>query len=174
MATACVIGNFLEYFDFAIYGFFAVSIGTTFFPTNGTSVVLLQSLAVFGVAFLIRPLGGVVFGVIGDRIGRRASLSLSILVMGVATALIGLVPSYASIGFVAPVLLAFLRWTMVHHGLDRRPGGSLRFSYSIPHSKKRTNSVLGATEEPRGPQLVAASVPPCASRRREGCGNPPR
>lgn len=109
VAAACVIGNFVEYFDFAIYGFFAAAIGATFFPGGSSSTQLLQSLAVFGVAYVMRPLGGLVFGVIGDRAGRRASLSISIGVMGAATALIGLLPGYATLGVAAPVLLVLLR-----------------------------------------------------------------
>lgn len=109
VAAACLIGNVLEYFDFALYGFFAAVLGATFFPAGSTSTQLLQSLAVFGIAFLMRPLGGVIFGVIGDRAGRRLSLSISISIMGVATALIGVLPTYASIGVAAPVLLVLLR-----------------------------------------------------------------
>lgn len=109
IAAACLIGNVLEYFDFALYGFFAATLGATFFPGGSTSTQLLQSLAVFGIAFLMRPLGGLVFGMIGDRAGRRLSLSISITVMGVATALIGLLPTYAAIGVAAPTLLVILR-----------------------------------------------------------------
>lgn len=109
IAVACVVGNFLEYFEFALYGFFAVSIGATFFPSGDTSTQLLQSLAVFGVAFVLRPLGGVVFGLIGDRLGRRASLSISIALMSAATTVIGLLPGYATLGVLAPILLVLVR-----------------------------------------------------------------
>ncbi|HVW44330.1 MAG TPA: MFS transporter [Amycolatopsis sp.] len=109
IAFACVIGNFMEYFDFAVYGFFAASIGAKFFPSGNATSQLLQSLAVFGVAFLLRPVGGVLLGWIGDRLGRRTALSISITVMGLATALIGLLPGYAVLGVAAPVLLVLLR-----------------------------------------------------------------
>lgn len=109
IAIACVIGNFLEYFEFALYGFFAVAIGSTFFPTSTPTLQLLQSLAVFGVAFVLRPVGGLVFGLIGDRWGRRASLSISIGVMSAATTVIGLLPGYATLGVLAPVLLVLVR-----------------------------------------------------------------
>ena len=109
VAAACIIGNFLEYFDFALYGFFAVAIGKAFFPGQSASVQLLSSLAVFGVAFVVRPLGGLVFGLLGDRRGRRLSLSVSIVLMGVSTALIGVLPTYAQVGILAPVLLVLLR-----------------------------------------------------------------
>ncbi|MFC3243958.1 MFS transporter [Gordonia humi] len=103
------MGNFLEYFEFALYGFFAVAIGSTFFPSDSSTASLLKSLAVFGVAFLLRPVGGVIFGIIGDHTGRRAALSISIVVMGLATALIGLLPGYVTIGIAAPILLVVLR-----------------------------------------------------------------
>lgn len=109
IAFACVIGNVLEYLEFALYGFFALAIGATFFPSDDPTTELLQSLAAFGVAFLLRPLGGVVFGLIGDRIGRRASLSLSITMMGAATTVIGLLPGYDTIGVAAPILLVLVR-----------------------------------------------------------------
>jgi MHS family proline/betaine transporter-like MFS transporter len=109
IAAACIIGNLLEYLDFALYGFFAVAIGRNFFPSASSTAELLRSLAVFGVAFFLRPVGGVVFGLIGDRIGRRASLSISITMMATATTVIGLLPSYATIGIAAPVLLVLIR-----------------------------------------------------------------
>jgi len=106
---SCVVGNFLEYFDFGVFGFFAVTIGTQFFAEDGSASALLKALAVFGVAFLVRPLGGLVFGLIGDRVGRKAALSSSIILMGLATTLIGVLPTYASIGVAAPILLVALR-----------------------------------------------------------------
>jgi len=99
----------LEWFDFALYGFLAVTIGAVFFPATNPTSSLLAALAVFGVAFLVRPLGGLVIGAFGDRAGRRAALSLSILLMGVCTTLLGLLPTYAQVGIWAPVLLVLLR-----------------------------------------------------------------
>ncbi len=107
--VATGIGNFMEWFDFAVYGFFAVSIGRTFFPTDNPTTSLLSTLAVYGVAFLMRPAGGLFFGSIGDRLGRRKSLSLAVVMMGAATALIALLPSYATAGLVSPILLVLLR-----------------------------------------------------------------
>lgn len=107
MATG--IGNFMEWFDFAVYGFFAVSIGKTFFPSTNPTTSLLSTLAVYGVAFLVRPAGGLFFGIVGDRFGRRRSLSLAVLMMGTATALIALLPPYAMAGLVSPILLVLLR-----------------------------------------------------------------
>lgn len=104
------IGNFMEWFDFAIYGYFAAIIGKTFFPSAAPGVSLLSALAVFAVGFLSRPLGAVVLGPIGDRLGRRAVLIVTVFGMGVSTTLIGLLPGYAAIGLAAPVLLVVLRF----------------------------------------------------------------
>lgn len=111
LATAGGLGNFLEWFDFAAYGFFAASIGRVFFPSDDPTTSLLSSLAVFGVAFVVRPLGGITVGAIGDRLGRRAALSLTVLLMGVATTLMALLPGYDAIGVAAPILLVLLRCT---------------------------------------------------------------
>lgn len=109
VALAAGIGNFLEWFDFGLYGFMAVTIGALFFPTSNPTVSLFGALAVFGVAFLVRPLGGLVIGLYGDRAGRKAALSLSILLMGICTMLFGFLPTYDQIGIVAPILLVLLR-----------------------------------------------------------------
>lgn len=109
VAVAAGIGHFLEWFDFAVYGFLAATLGQLFFPTGNPTTSLLASLAVFGVAFFFRPLGGLVIGAFGDRAGRRAALSLAIVVMGICTIGIGLLPTYASIGIAAPILLVLLR-----------------------------------------------------------------
>ena len=109
VAVAAGIGHFLEWFDFAVYGFLAATIGALFFPSGNPTTSLLASLAVFGVAFFFRPLGGLVIGAFGDRAGRRAALSVSIIVMGICTIGIGVLPTYASIGIAAPVLLVLLR-----------------------------------------------------------------
>lgn len=109
-AVAVGIGNFMEWFDFAIYGYFAAIIGQTFFPSAAPSVSLLSSLAVFAVGFLSRPLGAIVLGPLGDRMGRRAVLIITVCGMGLVTALIGLLPGYASIGIAAPILLIVLRF----------------------------------------------------------------
>lgn len=109
IAMACMVGNFMEYFDFSLFGFFAAAIGVNFFPPTSATASLLQSFAAFGVAFAVRPLGGLLFGLLGDRAGRRLSLSISIVLMGAGTTLIALVPPYAVIGIWAPVLLVLLR-----------------------------------------------------------------
>ncbi|OZD72931.1 MFS transporter [Rhodococcoides fascians] len=102
-------GNIVEWFDFTIYGFSAAVLATVFFPAEFGSGALLATFALYGVAFLARPAGGVVFGRLGDRFGRRGSLSLAITLMGCSTAAIGLLPTYASIGAAAPLLLLVCR-----------------------------------------------------------------
>jgi MHS family proline/betaine transporter-like MFS transporter len=106
---AAGFGNFMEWFDFAVYGFFAVTIARVFFPGSSPTSGLLSALAVFGVALLMRPLGGVLFGIVGDRLGRRAALAGSVVLMAVSTTLIALLPSYQTAGVLAPVLLVVLR-----------------------------------------------------------------
>jgi len=100
------IGNALEWFDILIYGAFAVVIAKQFFPTGDDSVSLLLTFATFGVSFFMRPLGAVVLGAYSDRAGRKAALMLSIMLMTVGTAMIAFMPSYASIGLLAPAGIA--------------------------------------------------------------------
>ena len=107
--AASTIGNFVEWFDFAVYGFLAVTIASLFFPQGDSTLALLQTFAVFAVSFALRPLGGIAFGILGDRIGRKPVLSITVLLMAGATSLIGLLPTYASIGLLAPLLLAMAR-----------------------------------------------------------------
>ncbi|HEX5144259.1 MAG TPA: MFS transporter [Mycobacterium sp.] len=103
------IGNAVEWFDFAIYGFLATYIAAHFFPAGDDTAALLNAFAIFAAAFFMRPLGGFVFGPLGDRIGRHRVLAIVILLMSAATLLIGLLPTYRSIGVLAPILLLLLR-----------------------------------------------------------------
>lgn len=103
------IGQFIEFYDFTLYGLSAVVLAQLFFPGTSAMAGLLATFATFGVAFLVRPLGGMFFGALGDRIGRRKVLFITLLSIGAATALIGLLPTYATIGAVAPALLVLCR-----------------------------------------------------------------
>ena len=103
------MGNCVEWFDFAVYGFLASYIAANFFPTGNPTAGLLATFAVFGAAFFVRPLGGLFFGPIGDRLGRQRVLALVIILMSAASFAIGLLPGYATIGIWAPILLVFLR-----------------------------------------------------------------
>lgn len=109
VTTAAIAGTVIEWFDFAIYGFMAPIIAVTFFPPGSQLVGLLQTFAIFAVAFALRPIGGAYFGLMGDRLGRKRVLALTVLLMSVATAAIGLLPSYHAIGIWAPILLTVAR-----------------------------------------------------------------
>ena len=103
------IGNAVEWYDFAIYGFLATFIAANFFPTGNETAALLNTFAIFAAAFVMRPLGGLVFGPLGDRIGRQRVLAIVILLMSGSTLAMGLLPTYDAIGVAAPLLLLFLR-----------------------------------------------------------------
>ena len=108
---ASLIGTTIEYFDFYIYGTAAVLVfPSLFFPASDPSTATLASLATFGIAFLARPIGSALFGHFGDRVGRKTTLVAALLTTGVSTVAIGLLPTYASIGIAAPVLLALCRF----------------------------------------------------------------
>ncbi len=106
---AGLVGNVLEWYDFAVYGYFAAAIGRHFFPAEDPATSLIAAFGVFAAGFLMRPLGGLVFGSIGDKVGRNRALLLSVLTMAVPTFLIGLLPGYQQLGTAAPVLLVILR-----------------------------------------------------------------
>ena len=107
---ASLVGTTIEFFDFYIYATAAVIIFPhLFFPASSGSAAVLQSLATFAIAFIARPIGAALFGHLGDRIGRKATLVAALLTMGISTVCIGLLPTYAQIGIVAPLLLAVCR-----------------------------------------------------------------
>ena len=108
---ASLVGTTIEYFDFYIYATAAVLVfPQLFFPASDPAAATLQSMATFGLAFFARPVGSAVFGHFGDRIGRKATLVAALLTMGLSTVIIGLLPTYASIGMLAPILLALCRF----------------------------------------------------------------
>ncbi|MEX3854367.1 MULTISPECIES: MFS transporter [Paraburkholderia] len=107
--AAASIGNALEWFDLVVYGFFAVTISKLFFPAGNDTVSLLLTLGTFGVSFFMRPLGAIVIGAYSDRAGRKAALTLSILLMMSGTLIIAILPTYQSIGLAAPLILVLAR-----------------------------------------------------------------
>jgi len=109
--AAGLIGNVLEWYDFAVYGYFASVIGQHFFPSTDPTVSLIAAFGAFAAGFLVRPIGGLVFGAVGDLVGRRAALQISVLCMAVPTVLISVLPTYATIGILAPILIVALRIT---------------------------------------------------------------
>jgi MFS transporter, MHS family, proline/betaine transporter len=107
--AAAVIGNWLEFFDFTVYGFFAVLIGKLYFPSGDATTSLLLSVATFAAGFFTRPLGSVLLGVYADRKGRKAALNLTIMLMALGTGMIALAPTYAQIGVLAPLIIVSAR-----------------------------------------------------------------
>lgn len=107
--SACFVGNVVEFYDFAVYGYTAAVIAALFFPAGNPTAALLSTFALFAVAFFMRPVGGALFGNLGDKIGRRSVLAVVILMMGASTAAIGLLPTYQQIGILAPILLTVCR-----------------------------------------------------------------
>jgi MHS family proline/betaine transporter-like MFS transporter len=107
--SSAAIGQFVEWYDFVIYAYSAAIIAKLFFPNTDPTAALLSTFAVYAVGFVMRPLGGFIFGPLGDRIGRRRVLSFVILMMGAATVCIGLLPTYSQIGILAPILLVICR-----------------------------------------------------------------
>ncbi|KUJ58636.1 MFS transporter [Streptomyces sp. NRRL F-5122] len=106
---AAALGNAMEWFDFGVYSYIAVTLGKVFFPSGSPTAQLLSTFGAFAAAFLVRPLGGTVFGPLGDRVGRQKVLALTMIMMAAGTFAIGLIPSYATIGVGAPVLLLAAR-----------------------------------------------------------------
>jgi MFS transporter, MHS family, citrate/tricarballylate:H+ symporter len=106
---AVALGNAIEFYDFVTYAFFAAQIGRTFFPSDTPGTSLLASLATFGAGFLTRPLGAIVLGRLGDRLGRKPAMLASFTLMGIGVIGLPLIPSYASIGMLAPILAVGFR-----------------------------------------------------------------
>ncbi len=109
VVAASAMGNAIEWFDYGVYGYLAASVGNAFFPGNDPTTKLLSTFGVLAVSFAIRPFGGMVFGPLGDRIGRQRVLVLTITLMSLSTAAIGVLPTHATIGVWAPVLLVVCR-----------------------------------------------------------------
>lgn len=134
--TGGIIGNVLEWYDFAVFGYFAPIIGAHFFPSNNPIASLLSAFGVFAAGYFARPLGGVIFGRIGDRFGRKTALQASIMLMAIPTFLISLLPTYTTIGLIAPVLLIILR-LLQGLSVGGELIGSMCFTTEIAPSDKR-------------------------------------
>lgn len=110
VATASVIGAIIEWYDFFLYGVVAsLVLNKLYFPTSDPATATMLAYATFAVGFVARPLGGIIFGHFGDKVGRKSVLVITLMIMGLSTVAIGLVPTYAQIGYWAPALLLFLR-----------------------------------------------------------------
>jgi MHS family proline/betaine transporter-like MFS transporter len=133
---ASFIGNFVEWFDYASYGYFATVIAHAFFPEIAPQSALLATFAVFAISFIVRPIGGIVWGAIGDRVGRRTALSWSILIMSGATTLIAFLPSYAQIGILAPILLLIVRMVQGFSASGEYAGATAFIAEYAPDSRR--------------------------------------
>jgi len=134
---ASVIGATIEWYDFFLYGVVAgIVFNKLFFPTGDPVISILLAYTTFAVGFIARPLGGVVFGHFGDKIGRKSMLVLTLMIMGVATVLIGLLPTYEQIGIAAPILLLLLRVAQ-GIGIGGEWGGAVLMAYEYAPSNKR-------------------------------------
>jgi MFS transporter, MHS family, proline/betaine transporter len=131
---AASIGNFIEWFEFGLYGFFAAAIAANFFPGSHS---LISTFAAFGVSFVLRPLGALIFGHFGDRMGRRTTLSISIIGMSAATFVIGLLPNYDGIGLAAPILLVVAR-VVQGFSAGGEFGGATAFMVEYAPAHRRT------------------------------------
>ena len=107
--AASSVGTMIEWYDFYIFGMLAKTISTQFFPEGNPTAALLSTLAIFAAGFLVRPFGALVFGRLGDLIGRKYTFLLTLVIMGLSTFLIGCVPNYKSIGMAAPMIVLVLR-----------------------------------------------------------------
>jgi MHS family proline/betaine transporter-like MFS transporter len=141
LIAAGMIGNLLEWYDFAIYGYFASQIGRHFFPHEDAVAQLLATFGVFAVGYLSRPIGGVLVGHIGDCFGRRAALTFSVVAMAIPTFLIGVLPGYQTLGVLAPIGLTLLR---VAQGLS--VGGEYTGSmvFLVEHAPEGRRGLMGA------------------------------
>jgi MHS family proline/betaine transporter-like MFS transporter len=138
---AGAIGNVLEWYDFALYGYFAPVIAVLFFPSALPSLSLITAFGVFAVGFLARPLGAVLFGYWGDTIGRRAALAWSVLLMAIPTCLVGILPTYETIGVSAPLALTLCRFLQ---GLS--VGGEFTGSvtFLVEHAARERRGYVGS------------------------------
>ncbi len=135
--AASVIGGAIEWFDYFLYGALASLVfGKLFFPAHDPAVGLMLSYATFAVTFFVRPLGGVVFSHLGDRVGRKKTLVITLTLMGGGTAMIGLLPTYQSVGLLAPALLVLLR-LLQGLGIGGEWGGALLLAYEYAPPERK-------------------------------------
>jgi len=155
-ASAAFMGNFVEWFDYAAYGYLAAVIAVVFFPQTDKTSGLLATFAVFALSFIVRPIGGIVWGHIGDRFGRRNALSLSILIMSGSTFCIALLPSYAQVGLIAPGLLLAIRLVQGFSASGEYAGASAFLAEYAPDRKRGFYTCLVPASTAAG--LLAGSL----------------
>jgi MHS family proline/betaine transporter-like MFS transporter len=138
---AGMLGNGLEWYDYALYAYTTLIISKLFFPAGDETVHLLATLGIFAVGFVARPFGGIVFGVVGDKFGRRRALVLSIFMMAIPTGCIGLLPTYSQIGIFAPLLLTLIR---VLQGLSLGGAFSGSMTFLVEHAPAKQRGLVGS------------------------------
>lgn len=136
VALAAAVGTIVEYYDYSVYGYMAVIMAPLFFPSQDPVTSLLSSLAVFGVSFVIRPLGGLFFGSFGDRVGRKKILAVTILTMGAGSAAVGMLPVFAQAGILAPVLLVLCRLVQGFSAGGEVGGAATYIAETAPNGKR--------------------------------------
>lgn len=139
---AGMIGNGLEWYDYALYAYMVTLISKLFFPAGNEAVHLLATLGIFAVGFIARPFGGILFGMVGDKFGRRTALVAAIFLMAFPTGCIGLLPTYEQVGILAPLLLVLLR---VMQGLSLGGAFSGTVIFLVEHSPPARRGLVGST-----------------------------
>jgi len=139
--AAGFIGNILEWYDFAVYGFFAPTIGKLFFPSDNPTTSLIAAFGAFAAGFLMRPVGAVLFGHIGDRVGRKKALTLSVMLMAVPTLLVGVLPTHAQIGVFAAILMVLLRMVQ---GVSVGGEYTSSFVFLVEHAPPHRRAFFGS------------------------------
>lgn len=137
-----MIGNALEWYDFVLYVQFSTIIGKLFFPSDDPFTSLLATFGIFAVGFVMRPIGGVLFGFLGDKFGRKSALVFSILMMAIPTALIGFIPTYQQIGIAAPICLTIIR---LLQGLALGGGFSGCMTFIVEHAPDNKRGIIGSS-----------------------------
>jgi len=141
VVAAGAIGNVLEWYDFAVYGYFATAIGQAFFPKEDPVAQVLAAFGIFAVGFLMRPIGGALVGHIGDKYGRRVALTFSVAAMAIPTFLVGILPGYQVLGMLAPIALTFLRMAQ---GLSVGGEYTTSIIFMVEHAPPGRRGLIGA------------------------------
>lgn len=150
------VGNFVEWFDYGVYGFLAVIISTVFFPAGDPTAALLSTFGIFALPVITRPLGSIIFARFGDTVGRKVTLAVVLLLMSVSTAAIGAIPPYASIGVWAPILLILARIVQGFSAGGEYAGGAVLIAENSP--RERRGYFVGFMPATTGLGLLAGSM----------------
>lgn len=130
------LANMAEWYDFAMFGLLAPQVGKAFFPSSSDSLELMKSFGVFAAAFIMRPLGGLLFGIMGDTLGRKKALYLSVMLMAASTVAVGILPTYEQIGYAGPLLLVLCRMLQGISAGGQLPGTLLLTTEGMPENQR--------------------------------------